>query len=82
MEATGLERIRTQRPVTNTVHNLIQTLSVKTSSAACYGLYQDDAQEDGMDDCADLFHRLGQQEEEAIGELLNCLREHLGAAAS
>jgi rubrerythrin len=82
MEATGLERIRTQRPVTNTVHNLIQTLSVKTSSAARYGLYQDDAHEDGMNDCADLFGRLGQQEEEAIGELLDCLREHVGAADS
>jgi hypothetical protein len=35
-----------------------------------------------MDDCADLFRRLGQQEEEVIGELLNCLREHLGAADS
>src|SRR5687767_6998525 len=82
MEVTGLEKIRSERPVKNTVHNLIQTLSVKTSSAARYGLYQDDAREDGMEDCAELFARLGQQEEEMIAELLNCLREHVGEAGS
>jgi hypothetical protein len=67
-----------EQPVKNTIHNLIQTLSVKTSSAARYVLYQDDARQGGMDDGADLFARLAQQEDDAIGELLNCLREQLG----
>ena len=37
------ERIRTEEPVKNTIHNLVQTLSVKLDSASRYGLYQDDA---------------------------------------
>ena len=39
----GLEVIREAGPVQNSVHNLIQTLSVKLDSAARYRLYQEDA---------------------------------------
>jgi hypothetical protein len=38
-----IEQIHTERPVTNTFHNIIQTLSIKIDSAARYGLYADDA---------------------------------------
>ena len=41
-EAT-LERVRVDGPVMNTLHNLIQTLSIKLDSAARYGLYTEDA---------------------------------------
>jgi hypothetical protein len=74
----GIELIREARPVQNSIHNLIQTLSVKLDSAARYGLYEEDAREDGFDDCAALFGRLEQQERDAIGDLMGCLREHLG----
>jgi hypothetical protein len=47
----SIEQIREARPVENSVHNVIQTLSVKLDSAARYGLYQEDAREDGFDDC-------------------------------
>jgi hypothetical protein len=75
VEASGLETIRTKGPVKNTIHNLIQTLSVKTSSAARYGLYEEDARKDGMENCAELFARLPAQEREAIRELMNRLRD-------
>jgi hypothetical protein len=42
-QATGMERIRFEEPVKNTIHNLVQTLSVKLDSSARYGLYQEDA---------------------------------------
>ena len=45
-EAT-LERVRVDGPVKNTLHNLIQTLSIKLDSAARYGLYTEDARIDG-----------------------------------
>ncbi len=77
MEASGLEKIRTEEPVRNTIHNLIQTLSVKTSSAARYGLYQEDGRSDGMEECAELFGRLAEYENDAIRELMSCLREEL-----
>jgi hypothetical protein len=55
----SIELIREVRPVQNSIHNLIQTLSVKLDSAARYRLYQEDAREDGFDDSAELFGRLG-----------------------
>ena len=58
-----MQQIRSEEPVKNTIHNLIQTLSVKLDSAARYGLYQEDAAKDDMGECADLFtvskHRSG-----------------------
>jgi rubrerythrin len=76
----GLEVIREAGPVQNSVHNLIQTLSVKLDSAARYRLYQEDAREDGFDDCEGLFGRLADQEQQAIQELLRCLEDHLPAS--
>jgi len=75
-----MEQIHTERPVTNTFHNLIQTLSVKIDSAARYGLYGADAREDGMEDCAALFDELAGQERGQIDRLLGCLRHHMGDA--
>ncbi len=43
----SMEKIRSEQPVKNTTHNLIQTLSTKLDSAARYGLYVDDAHKDG-----------------------------------
>jgi rubrerythrin len=75
-EAT-IERIRVDGPVKNTLHNIIQTLSVKLDSAARYGLYADDARIDGDQDCVELFGRLAEQERRAIDELKVCLRNHI-----
>ena len=72
-----IELIREAKPVQNSIHDVIQTLSVKLDSAARYGLYQEDAREDGFDDCAELFGRLEQQERDTIDSLMGCLRDHL-----
>jgi hypothetical protein len=80
-EASGLDQIRQEGPVKNTIHNLVQTLSVKLDSAARYSLYRDDAREDGYDDCAEVFDRLEQRDRDSIGELLRCLRQRLGGEA-
>ncbi len=73
-----MEQIREEQPVSNTIHNLIQTLSVKLDSAARYSLYQEDARKDEFEDCASVFGRLAQQEGEQIQELVNCLQQHIG----
>lgn len=78
MEAS--DRIRSEEPVQNTIHNLIQTLSVKLDSSARYGLYQDDARKDGFDDCAELFAKLAEREQGDIQGLLRCLQAHVGEA--
>jgi hypothetical protein len=76
----SIEAIREARPVQNSIHDVIQTLSVKLDSAARYGLYQQDAHEDGYEDCAALFSRLADMEHEAISDLISCLRDHLPAS--
>jgi rubrerythrin len=74
----SMEKIRTEQPVKNTTHNLIQTLSTKLDSAARYGLYVEDAHNDGYEDCAEVFERLAEREREMIGELITCLQKRLG----
>jgi hypothetical protein len=76
----GIEQIRTEQPVKNTIHNPVQTLSIKLDSAARYGLYQEDARTDGYEDCAEMFGRLAEREQEAIRDLVNCLEKHIGEA--
>jgi hypothetical protein len=73
----SIEEIREARPVQNSIHDVIQTLSVKLDSAARYGLYQQDAREDGYEDCVELFARLADQEQYAIQDLIGCLRDHI-----
>jgi hypothetical protein len=73
----GIEQIREAKPVQNSIHNLVQTPSVKLDSAARYGLYEADAKEDGFDDCAELFARLARQEQAAIQEVTHCLGDRL-----
>jgi hypothetical protein len=76
-EAT-IDRIRADGAVKNTLHNIIQTLSVKLDPAARYGLYEEDARIDGYDDCVELFSQLARQERRAIEDLKSCLRGHIG----
>jgi hypothetical protein len=76
----SIEEIREARPVENSIHDIIQTLSVKLDSAARYGLYEQDAREDGHEDCVALFSRLSDMEHEAIRDLISCLRDHLPAS--
>ncbi len=80
--ATATEQIRTEEPVKNTFHNLVQTLNVKLDSAARYSLYRDDARKDGFDDCAELFGKLQQTEQQEIQGLVRCLREHIGESGA
>src|SRR5829696_1791457 len=67
-----------ESPVSNTVHNLVQTLSVKLDSAHRYGLYQEDAVREGHEDCAQVFADISARERETIDRLLGCLEERLG----
>lgn len=67
--STDIERLRTEGPVKNTLHNLVQVLSIKLDLAARYGLYQEDARKDVDDEAAQLFLRIAEVELEHIAEL-------------
>ena len=66
-----------QEPVSNTLHNLIQTLSVKIDSAARYPTYQEDARSHGCKQCEDLFGRIAETDQQIIEELTGHLGAHL-----
>jgi hypothetical protein len=68
-------KLRQGDPVSNNVHNLVQTLSVKLDSVARYKLYIEDAHSEGEQECADLFRRLEEQDRRAVDEL----RQHLSS---
>ena len=74
----GLDDIRAEEPVENTVHNLVQTLSVKLDSAARYRLYQEDARKDGYERGVEIFARLEERDRESIRDLLHALHDRLG----
>ena len=69
-------------PVSNTVHNLVQTLSVKLDSAYRYGLYRDDAISEGHEDCAQVFDDIAERERETIHRLVRCLQDRIGEAGA
>ena len=48
------EQIRGEEPVKNSIHNLVQTLSVKLDSAARYGLYHSTSASPGRESEGDL----------------------------
>ena len=73
----SIDGILSDRPVVNSLHDVIQTLSMKLDSAARYGFYSEDAHSDGFEDCAELFAQLRQLELQAIEQLKSCLRNHI-----
>lgn len=74
----GFDMIREAKPVSNTFHNLVQTLSVKLDSAARYGLYEEDAHSEGHEDCAQQFEAMAERERQSIRELVECIQRHVG----
>ena len=64
----SIDRIRSDGPVENSLHDVIQTLSIKLDSAARYGLYSEDAHADGYEDCAELFGQLRRLDLQAIAD--------------
>jgi hypothetical protein len=69
-------------PVSDTIHNLVQTLSVKLDSSHRYGLYQQDALKDGYEDVAEVFGDIAARERETIDRLVRCLQDYIGEAAA
>jgi hypothetical protein len=67
-----------ESPVSDTIHNLVQTLSVKLDSAYRYGIYQQDAIREGHEDCAQVFADIATRERETIDRLIRCLQERIG----
>jgi rubrerythrin len=78
----GIENIPSEGSISNTLHNLVQTLSVKLDSAARYGLYQEEARREGFDECGEVFARLATTEQESIQRLVGCIQRILPDARS
>ena len=68
-------------PVSNNVHNLVQTLSTKLDSVVRYRLYIEDAQREQEPECVQLFRRLEEQDRRAVEELRQHLSTRLGSSS-
>jgi hypothetical protein len=77
-----MEKLRESGPVSNNVHNLVQTLSTKLDSVTRYELYIDDAEREGEKECVDLFRRLREQDTQAVRELQRHLQSRIGSTTS
>jgi len=71
------ERLRSEGPVSNLVHDLIQVLSEKVDGAARYGIYIDDARADGCETCAAIFRECDEHDRKDVAHLLEHLASHL-----
>jgi hypothetical protein len=73
---TTLEEIRTEQPMLNMNHNLIQILSEKLDGVSRYDIYIQDATDQGCPSCADLFRQLKQDDLRHIQALRDQIKEH------
>jgi rubrerythrin len=71
-----LEEIRTEQPMLNMNHNLVQTLSEKLDAVSRYDIYIQDATEQGCMACADLFRQIKQEDQRHIRLLRDEIKEH------
>ena len=74
-----LEQIRTEQPMLNMNHNLIQTLSEKLDAVSRYDIYIQDSMDQGCPKCADLFRQFKQDDLKHIQLLRDQIKEHCDA---
>lgn len=77
----NLDALRKDADVDHTLHNLLQALTLNLELRARYRVFEFEARQDGLDDCARLFDDLRRIEGEQIAGLLAGLRIHLGTIA-
>lgn len=77
----NLDALRTDADVDHTLQNLLQALTLNLELRARYRVFEFEARQDGLDDCARLFGDMRRIESEQIAGLLAGLRTHLAAMA-
>ena len=73
----NLSDIRTDTDVDHTLQNLLQALTLNLEFRARYRVFEFEARQDGLDECAQLFSDLRSVESRQIADLLAGLRRRL-----
>jgi hypothetical protein len=73
----NLSALRTDGDVDHTLQNLLQALTLNLELRARYRVFEFEARQDGLEDCAQLFTELRRVESQQIADLLAGLRQRL-----
>jgi rubrerythrin len=73
----NLSALRTDGDVDHTLQNLLQALTLNLELRARYRVFEFEARQDGLDECAQLFNELRRVESQQIADLLAGLRQRL-----
>jgi hypothetical protein len=73
----NLSALRTDGDVDHTLQNLLQALTLNLELRARYRVFEFEARQDGLEDCAQLFNELRRVESQQIADLLAGLRQRL-----
>ena len=73
----NLSALRTDGDVDHTLQNLLQALTLNLELRARYRVFEFEARQDGLDECAQLFSELRRVESQQIADLLAGLRQRL-----
>jgi rubrerythrin len=73
----NLSALRTDGDVDHTLQNLLQALTLNLELRARYRVFEFEARQDGLDECAQLFDELRRVESQQIADLLAGLRQRL-----
>jgi hypothetical protein len=76
----NLSALRTDGDVDHTLQNLLQALTLNLELRARYRVFEFEARQDGLDECAQLFNDLRRVESQQIADLLAGLRQRLAEA--
>ena len=77
----NLSALRTDGDVDHTLQNLLQALTLNLELRARYRVFEFEARQDGLEDCAQLFNELRRVESQQIADLLAGLRQRLAESA-
>jgi rubrerythrin len=73
----NLSALRTEGDVDHTLQNLLQALTLNLELRARYRVFEFEARQDGLEECAQLFNELRRVESQQIADLLAGLRQRL-----
>ncbi len=76
------EKLRAEGPVSNVVHDLLQTLNEKIDAATRYGLYVENAEAESCAACVAIFRQCERHDRDDVARLLDHLRGHVSSVSA
>ncbi len=74
--STTMDQLRTSKPRSNMLHNLVHSLAIKLDSAARYDIYMSDANQEHCQGCTQLWQKCKDLEMQQINLIEAELAKH------